>query len=255
MKYPNQISIPIEKIQETSSTNDYLAHLCSQNKAQEFYTVFANCQTAGKGQRGNTWESEENKNLLFSMVLYPTALEAKHQFYLSMLTAVSIVHALNKYTHGFSIKWPNDIYWNDRKIGGILIENELQGKYISQSIIGMGLNINQDSFGENIPNPISLKQIIGVDIDREEVFMNIIHNIVSSYRLLEENFEKMASSLRILYLRKLYRRNGYYPYQDAQGIFKAQFEHIDSYGHLYLQDEEGKVRRYAFKEVEFLLHE
>ena len=135
MKYPSRIDIPIEKIQETTSTNDYLAHLCSQHKTQEFYTVIANVQTAGKGQRGNTWESETGKNLLFSIVIYPTALEAKHQFYLSMLTAVSIIEALENYTSGFNIKWPNDIYWDNKKIAGILIENELQGKYISQSII------------------------------------------------------------------------------------------------------------------------
>ena len=255
MKYPSRIDIPIEKIQETTSTNDYLAHLCNQHKTQEFYTVIANVQTAGKGQRGNTWESETGKNLLFSIVIYPTALEAKHQFYLSMLTAVSIIEALENYTSGFNIKWPNDIYWDNKKIAGILIENELQGKYISQSIIGIGLNVNQESFLGDAPNPISLKQIIGVDIDREELFLKITKNIVASYRLLEEDFEKMSSTLRILYLRKLFRRNGYYPYRDGEGVFMAQFEHIDSYGHLYLQDEKGKIRRYAFKEVEFILHE
>lgn len=255
MKYPNRIDIPIEKVQETTSTNDYLANLCSQHKTQEFYTVIANVQTAGKGQRGNTWESEIGKNLLNSMVIYPTALEAKHQFYLSMLTAVSIIEALENYTSGFSIKWPNDIYWNNKKIAGILIENELQGKYISQSIIGIGLNVNQESFLGDAPNPISLKQIIGVDIDREELFFKIIKNIVASYRLLEEDFAKMSATLRILYQRKLFRKNGYHPYRDAKGTFMAQLEHIGSDGYLYLQDDQGKIRRYAFKEVEFLLHE
>lgn len=255
MRYPNQINIPIEKRQETTSTNDYLDRLCKQNEAQEFYTVITERQTEGKGQRGNTWESEDGKNLLFSMVVYPTALEAKNQFYLSMLTAVSIVDALGKYTDGFSIKWPNDIYWKDKKIAGILIENELQGKYINQSIIGVGLNVNQEEFQSDAPNPVSLKQIIGTTINIEEIFYKILHGMVASYRLLEEDFEEMSSTLRILYLRKLFRRNGYHPFRDAKGTFMAQFEHIDSYGHLYLQDEKGKIRRYAFKEVEFLLHE
>ena len=255
MKYPNQINIPIEKIRETSSTNDHLAQLCKESKAQEFYTVFADRQTNGKGQRGNTWESEPGKNLLFSMVVYPTALEAKNQFYLSMLTAISVVDALGKYTGGFSIKWPNDIYWKDRKIAGILIENELQGKYIEQSIIGIGLNVNQEVFVSDAPNPVSLKQIIGTDINREELFYKILHGMVASYRLLEENFGKMSATLRILYQRILFRNNGYFPYRDAEGTFLAQFEHIASDGHLYLQDDQGKIRRYAFKEVEYLLHE
>ena len=151
MKYPNRIDIPIEHINEVSSTNDYLAQLCERNKAQEFYTVITDHQLDGKGQRGNTWESENGKNLLFSMVLYPTALEANKQFYLSMLTTISIIDALSKYTDNFCVKWPNDIYWKDKKIGGILIENELEGKYITQSIIGIGLNVNQEEFHSDAP--------------------------------------------------------------------------------------------------------
>lgn len=252
MKYPTRIDIPIENVKEVSSTNEYLTHLCEKNKAQEFYTVIADHQLEGKGQRGNSWESESGKNLLFSIVLYPTALEANKQFYLSMLTAISIIDALSKYTDGFSIKWPNDIYWNDSKIAGILIENELQGTYITRSIIGVGLNINQEVFLSDAPNPVSLKQIIGVDINRSELFQKILHGMVASYRLLEEDFEKMAATIRILYQRCLYRRNGYYPYKDAEGLFMAQFEHIDSLGRLFLQDQEGKIRKYAFKEVEFI---
>ena len=253
MKYPTRIDIPIEKVNEVSSTNDYLIHLCKQNMAQEFHTVIAESQSSGKGQRGNSWESEDGKNLLFSMVLYPTALEANKQFYISMLTAISIVDALGKYTDGFSIKWPNDIYWKDKKLAGILIENDLQGKYISQSVIGVGINVNQENFLSDAPNPVSLKQIIGIDINRTELFQKILHGMVASYRLLEENFTEMAATLRILYQRSLYRRNGYYAYKDADGLFNAQFEHIDPNGYLYLQDEEGKIRKYAFKEVEYIL--
>lgn len=253
MKYPTRIDIPIEKVNEVSSTNDYLQHLCKQNMAQEFHTVIAESQSSGKGQRGNSWESAEGKNLLFSMVLYPTALEANKQFYISMLTAISIVDALGKYTDGFSIKWPNDIYWKDKKLAGILIENELQGKYISQSVIGVGINVNQESFLSDAPNPVSLKQIIGIDINRNELFQKILHGMVASYRLLEENFTEMAATLRILYQRSLYRRNGYHAYKDASGLFNAQFEHIDPNGYLYLQDEEGKIRKFAFKEVEYIL--
>ena len=175
MNYPKKIDIALEKVKETTSTNDYLAQLCTESKAKEFYTVMADSQTHGKGQRGNTWEAESGKNLLFSIVLYPTALEAKKQFCLSMLAALACHEALGNYTEGFTIKWPNDIYWKDKKIGGILIENELEGKYIMQSIIGIGLNVNQEAFYSDAPNPVSLKQIIGAEIDIQELMMKVVH--------------------------------------------------------------------------------
>ena len=154
----DKLELPIERIKETTSTNTYLAQLCKENKAKEYHTVIAEHQTAGRGQRGNTWESEAGKNLTFSTVLYPTALEVKNQFYLSMIASFSVIYALENYTDGFSIKWPNDIYWKNKKIGGILIENELEGGYIVQSIIGIGLNINQKELHSSAPHPDSLFQ-------------------------------------------------------------------------------------------------
>lgn len=253
MNYPRNIEIPMEKVKELSSTNDYLAQLCRESKAKEFYTVVAESQTAGKGQRGNTWESESGKNLTFSTVLYPTALEAKRQFCLSMLASLSCIEALGNYTDGFSIKWPNDIYWKDRKIGGILIENELEGKYITQSIIGIGLNVNQDEFHSDAPNPVSLKQILGTDIKLQELLEKVIHGIVGGYRQLEGHFGATLLAIRTLYTRNLYRRKGLYPYRDAQGDFTAEYHQVEPDGHLILKDEEGILRRYAFKEVTFIL--
>ena len=104
MNYPKQVTTYIERLKEVPSTNDYLKKLCQEGKAREFYTVLAESQTAGKGQRGNTWESETGKNLTFSMVLYPTNLEIKDHFFLSILTAFSVFDALRFYTDGFSIK-------------------------------------------------------------------------------------------------------------------------------------------------------
>ena len=254
MNYPKEIEIQTETVKELTSTNDYLAALCKESKAKEFYTVIAESQTKGKGQRGNSWESETGKNLTFSIVLYPTALEAKNQFSLSMLTALACFDALNNYTQGFSIKWPNDIYWQDKKIGGILIENELEGKYITQSIIGIGLNVNQEVFRSSAPNPVSLKQILGSDdINRKELFNKIVHGIVGGYRQQEADFITTQLAIRLLYRKHLYRNQGLYPYRDAQGSFLAELEKVESDGHLVLKDEQGTLRRYAFKEVEFIL--
>ena len=253
MNYPKKIDIALEKVKETTSTNDYLAQLCKESKAKEFYTVMAESQTKGKGQRGNSWESEAGKNLTFSIVLYPTALEVRKHFCLSMLTALACHEALSNYTDGFSIKWPNDIYWKDKKIGGILIENELEGKYIVQSIIGIGLNINQEAFYSDAPNPVSLKQIIGVDIKVQEVLMKVVHGIVGGYRQLETNFDITQQAIGTLYRKNLYRHKGLFPYRDAAGEFLAEYQEVEPDGHLILKDEEGTLRRYAFKEVSFIL--
>lgn len=253
MNYPKKIDIALEKVKEVTSTNDYLAQLCKESKAKEFYTVMAESQTKGKGQRGNFWESEAGKNLTFSIVLYPTALEARKQFCLSMLVALACHEALSNYTDGFFIKWPNDIYWKDKKIGGILIENELESKYIVQSIIGIGLNINQEVFYSDAPNPISLKQILGVEVNLQEVMMKVVHGIVGGYRQLETKFDITQQAIGTLYRKNLYRNKGFFPYRDTQGEFMAEYHEVEPDGHLILKDEEGTFRRYAFKEVNFIL--
>ncbi len=156
---PAEFPVPLIILPETDSTNNYLTQLCNeqQSAVREFTTVIAERQTAGKGQRGNSWESEDCRNITFSFVLYPTFIEARRQFILSQIVSLSIKEELDQWTEGISIKWPNDIYWNEKKICGILIENDLSGHHIGRSISGIGVNINQDVFRSNAPNPISLK--------------------------------------------------------------------------------------------------
>ena len=126
--------VPLIHISETNSTNSYLQALCSkQQGVAAFTTVVADFQTSGRGQRGNSWESEPKKNLLFSFVLFPDFLEARRQFLISQIVSLAIKEELDSYADDFSIKWPNDIYWKDKKICGMLIENDLMGRNISQS--------------------------------------------------------------------------------------------------------------------------
>ena len=130
--------VPLIHISETNSTNSYLQALCSkQQGVAAFTTVVADFQTSGRGQRGNSWESEPKKNLLFSFVLFPDFLEARRQFLISQIVSLAIKEELDSYADDFSIKWPNDIYWKDKKICGMLIENDLMGRNISQSISGL----------------------------------------------------------------------------------------------------------------------
>lgn len=255
MKYPKHINVPTERVKTLASTNDYLAKLCKQGKAEEFYTVIAENQTDGKGQRGNSWESEPGKNLTFSIVLYPTAIKANKQFHLSMLASIAIIDTLTDYTDGFSIKWPNDIYWHDKKICGILIENELEGQYLSQSIIGIGLNINQTEFLSSAPNPVSLYQIIGKEIDKDEVFSKIIHALLGGYKALEDNLIEASACISHLYKKFLYRKDDFHLYQDKDGTFEARIHDVGNDGYLYLEDTGNNIRKYAFKEVAYIIHE
>ena len=204
--------------------------------------MWADYQTAGRGQGTNTWESERGKNLTFSILLHPVDLPANRQFLLSMQVSLAICEALSEHIGDLSIKWPNDIYWRNAKIAGILIENRLQGQVIRDSIVGVGLNVNQRQFQSDAPNPISLWQICEHETDREQLLKDIL---AALDRLL-------GQEVREQYLSMLYRRKGFHPYVDKDGAFMAELEDVEDDGHLLLCDDSGGRRRYAFKEVTFI---
>ena len=155
----------ILRVAETASTNSLLRELVIKESLAEGSVVVADFQTAGRGQIGNTWESEAGKNLMFSLVLYPTCIPANRQFLISQIAALSVKEALDLYADHITVKWPNDIYWKDKKICGMLIENDLSGHNLYCSIIGIGINLNQTVFRGDAPNPVSLFQIIGKERD------------------------------------------------------------------------------------------
>ena len=145
MHFPKTFPVPLIHLEETDSTNKYLNELCNKQCVEELTTITADFQTSGRGQRGNSWESEAGQNLMFSFVLYPTFLKARRQFLLSQIISLAIKEELERYVSNISIKWPNDIYWKDKKICGMLIENDLTGVHISRSITGIGINVNQET--------------------------------------------------------------------------------------------------------------
>lgn len=242
----------IQQIDETDSTNNLLSHRCQVEKVPEFTTIWAEKQTSGKGQRGNAWESESGKNLTFSIVLYPASINARKQFILSMMISLAIHDVLSLYTNDISIKWPNDIYWKDKKICGILIENELQGSEISQSVIGIGININQTAFRSLAPNPVSLKLITAQDYDREMLLQQILNTIYLYYEEIKRDKEKTFDQFHQHYMGHLYLRERTALFHDANGIFRARIVSTEPDGHLLLEDETGMIRRYAFKEVQYI---
>ena len=136
----------IVKVDETESTNAYMKKLVREERPEEGSLVIADFQTGGRGQMGNSWFSSKGDNLLFSLVIYPKTVRANEQFIISRIASLAIKNTLDQFVDDIRIKWPNDIYWNDKKIAGILIENDLQGNTIDNSVIGIGINVNQEMF-------------------------------------------------------------------------------------------------------------
>lgn len=253
---PETFPYPLIALDETDSTNRYISQLCNelQESVAELTTVTAEFQTAGKGQRGNTWEAERSKNLLFSFVLYPTFLEARRQFILSQIVSLSIKEELDRWSDEITIKWPNDIYWRDKKICGILIENDLSGHFIGRSISGIGININQNEFHSDAPNPVSLKQITGQEHDRYEILSHILKRVQIYYNGLQtEDSGTYTAEITARYARSLFRRRGFHPYEDAGGKFSARLLRVEQDGRFVLEDENGKEREYLFKEVQYII--
>ena len=251
-------------IKQTYSTSTLLREQYSDS-LPHLYTIRTDYQTAGRGQAGNTWESEEGKNLLFSALLRYPKLKAAEQWRLSMLVALTVREVIASRLVAISpsrltIKWPNDIYIDDKKLVGILIENMLQGAHVGYTIAGIGVNVNQTEWLSSAPNPISMKQITGEEYDVE----SLLHEWIDTMKLWE-NYS--TEDIRQAYIEHLYRRQGWYPYVEREvsvkptaiargevdGVFKAEFMDITNQGELVLRTQEGVQRTYHFKQVRFVI--
>lgn len=237
-------------ISETNSTNNYLKELLQTQNVDEGTVVWADFQSAGKGQRGNGWESEAGKNILFSIVLFPGFIKAGEQFILSQIVSLAVANCLQEYTEGISIKWPNDIYWNEKKICGILLENTILEDNIGHSVAGIGININQENFRSDAPNPVSLKQITNRDYNLEEILKTVVDNISMYYQQIKIG---KTYSLIKQYKESLFRKDGYHLYNDGLSNFLARIQDVDSSGILILKTKEGEERHFAFKEVKYII--
>jgi len=238
--------IPVETV---SSTNSYLKELAHNQMLEEGTVVVARNQTAGRGQRGNTWESEPKKNLTCSIILYPSFLPVQRYFLLSEAIALGVKETLDAYTGEITLKWPNDVYYQERKIAGILIENELTGNNWDMSIAGIGININQERFLSDAPNPVSLKQITGIERDTDTLLKELVKHILFRYEQLKSDD---TDTLIRTYHDSLYRKTGFYRYEDKDGIFAARIDRVSDDGLLHLITDRNESRSYAFKTVRFV---
>ena len=252
------------ELQSVDSTNKYAMTLAHAGMAYHGLVIFAHEQTAGKGQRGKNWNSEKDANISLSIIINPNSLLISEQFKLSICTAVSIHEFFSAWAGDETkLKWPNDLYWRDRKAGGVLIENVVG---ISSSgvqsrdpkvfgsanwkwaVIGIGININQTSFPENLPNPVSLKQITGKNFEPVELAKNLCSVFDKNFKLLVSgNFDTLFK----IYQTHLYKKNEKVKLKMDNRIFETTIKSVSESGQLITHH--TIEERFEFGEIEWVL--
>lgn len=234
---------------EIDSTNNYAKQLIA-DKVVEGTVVLAHYQQTGRGQQGNFWESEAKKNLLFSLIVYPRFLEAGKQFYLSKIASLALLKVVSSRLKDARIKWPNDLYVGEKKIAGMLIEPAIKGACIDSTVIGIGLNVNQEVFLSDAPNPVSMKNLKGESVEREMLLSEFLEAFQQYYEVLAKNH---LQAIDDLYNKNLYRGAGWHLYRKDGIEFQAKFAGIGEFGQLRLEKKSGDIQEFMFKEVEFVL--
>lgn len=236
------------RLDQVDSTNNFALGLLKGTSLQEGAVITTTRQTRGKGQRGNSWDSDPGLNITCSIILRPTFLDLAQQFDLTRVVSLAMTDVLQKLlpTHDVKVKWPNDIFVGKQKIAGILIENVVFGSQLSYSVIGIGLNVNQQQFVVNGLNAVSLANCAGHNFDLEEILQLICGAVEARYLQLRSG--KLAI-LRELYLERLFNAGINSQFTDFNAIFEATIVDVTLDGHLILQDSSGVQRKFAMKEV------
>ncbi len=257
----NPIGKPFIELHSIDSTNKYAMGIVhgdilpdGQDEAQHGMAIFAHAQTAGKGQRGKTWISEKGANIALSILLNPFPLKVADQFQLSVCIAVSVQAFFAKYAGDKTkVKWPNDLYWRDRKAGGILIENVVRssGSVTADwqwAIVGTGININQTSFSQDLPNPVSLKQITGKTFQPVELAKELCSVIENNYQLLMKgSFETLFNN----YQTHLYKKDEKVKLKKDNRVFETTIKGVSEQGQLVTRS--SIEERFNFGEIEWVI--
>jgi len=235
------------------STNSYATEMLRQIAPNEGTIIYTFEQSAGRGQRGNTWLSEANKNVAFSLILHPSFLHADEQFLLTKITSLAVSDLMAEMLDNAApeavvkIKWPNDIYVNGKKAGGILIENTIRENRLQYSVIGIGLNINQTEFPEGM-NAASVKAFSDREFDLKNVVERLCEFLEARYLQLKTN---KRDQLDFTYLQRLYRLNEWKQYSDAGGTFEGKIVSVSAGGKLQVELHDG-VKEFDLKEIAFI---
>ncbi len=249
--FVGQNSINVKVI---DSTNSYASELLRNTKPPEGTVIYSFEQQNGRGQRGNKWESEPNKNGAFSFIFYPSFLQAEQQFILNKITSLAVADVMAELLKGsdkmqeIKIKWPNDVYIGTQKIAGILIENTLREKNIQHSIIGIGINVNQKTFGDNL-NATSLTLLTGKEFELVYVLKRLCAFIEARYLQLKSN---KSEYLNVAYLQRLYKLKEWHSYKSADQVFEGKIIGISAIGKLQVELRMGQLQEFDLKEIQFL---
>ncbi|NQU87852.1 MAG: biotin--[acetyl-CoA-carboxylase] ligase [Mariniphaga sp.] len=239
----------IINLSAVESTNNYARGLIVHKESEEGTVVLAKHQTNGRGTDKNYWESEKGKNLTFSILFAPFFLNPAKQFYLSMVVSLGVFDTISSEVDRVKIKWPNDIYIQNKKVAGILIENTIQGNEIAETIAGIGININQHDFISDAPNPVSLKNVTGNDYNLDFILEKTWNNIMGWYDRLKEGDEKTINET---YISRLFWLNELAQYKNRGEIFSGKIIGVDEFGRLKIEKQNREVPVFQFKEVEYI---
>lgn len=241
----------IIKLNATNSTNSFLKELGQNTTIENFTVVVTSEQKKGRGQQENQWISEPFKNLTFSVFTNDFDLEIKNQKYLNFAISLAVFNTLSSYNvANLSIKWPNDILSANKKICGILIENNIKGTKINSSIIGIGLNVNQESFPDALKNVSSLKNVCTIEFDLDLLLASIIENLKQTIYVLSL---KEYSKLETDYLNALYKKEIPSMFKDKNGIlFMGKIKGVSNYGNLQVEIQDETIKEFGIKEISFV---
>jgi BirA family transcriptional regulator, biotin operon repressor / biotin---[acetyl-CoA-carboxylase] ligase len=234
------------------STNIKASELLASKSVEEGTLIVASFQEKGKGQEGNFWESEAGKNLIFSIILNPTFLKPEKQFVLNKIISLGVAEFIQQILpkSQVKIKWPNDIYVGDQKIAGILINNIIQGNSIENAIVGIGVNVNQNVFLSNAPNPVSISQLAGKKFKLLDLRKQLIDALNFWYEALKNDRLDLIDPK---YISLLYRFGEVFNFRIANKNVIAKITGISTYGHLLLESDKAEKFQCDLKEVAFVI--
>lgn len=245
----NHIGNYIIEYHEVESTNIIAHEMVTSGKFKHGTVVWAHHQTNGRGQGNNTWQSKPGKNLTFSILLKPGFLPAGNQFLLTKSISLGICDYLSAWIPGFQIKWPNDLCFQTRKIGGVLMTHMVSGSYLAASVIGIGLNINQTDFDPHLPNPVSLIGILNRELVLQEELKSLCNRLNARYnQLMAKEWRKLDQDYCAV-LRGFHQWSEFF----TKGqLFEGMIEGVDNFGRLLVKTRSGEVNAFNHREVEYL---
>jgi len=238
-------------LETVDSTNSFINKLLLHDRLPEGAAILSHEQTAGRGQAGEQWISEQGKNILVSIIYYPSFISIQRVFMLSKAFSLGVYDCIREILReDVKIKWPNDIYFRNKKLGGILIENSIRNSVLNHTLLGIGLNLNQEVFPATLPNPVSLKMILGKELDLHEFFNGLCNSLEHRYLQLKAGH---TEDINEDYLNALYRFGEFHDYQNNAEKFKGKITGIGDDGKIMMIRENGIIEKYDFKEVRFVI--